>query len=429
MNVLNNSSYGNFSLILTNTSSDDGNGTNDVRLDHCGWPEEEEPDIPGIEYLDMVTYPFLLALSTVGNVLNVFVLSCERPQTSKNIYLLALAYSDVCYMWAQFLPYLRDRESDPSELFRRVLEAAMGVILFLQENAAFVSDWIIVAFSIDRFVAISAPLHYRVTNSVGRSVAISVGIVTVATAHTSLRLSDYYFWYTHYSKTDSRPVRPVALQRWKDFYMWTLSVLPSMTFLVILSLNASLMYIIIRQRRTRFQKLSTQLSDQSAQRAAAIPGGDPVVSGKHSENYMASIMLATCVLLYLITQTPSAVLMVLETLKQHCIRRHSKVEESLTEPIKLFFLNLNFSLNFVLYCAVNPVFRAALRKHLRRHCGRPYKPGESLRTTKTSLRSKSSSNSAAAAPLQETPCSLLSYTNSPSTPGCIRPIASAESRL
>ncbi|OQV17579.1 hypothetical protein BV898_08350 [Hypsibius exemplaris] len=390
------SSLGNL-VAFTATANLSGlsNATSNVTL-RCGWPKEDRrSEVPHIEYVDMVTYPILLALSTIGNALNVFVLRRERPQSSKNVYLITMACSDICYMWAQFCPYTKDRIPDPSDWIVDSLSAANGVILFLQETAAFVSDWTIVAFSIDRLLAICSPLHHKMICSISRSTTIAMGIITVAVLLASCRLVDYYWWYANDPGFGPVPVRPIELKHLRTMYNGSLFVLPALTFLAILTINSVLMHIINRKRKSRLLKLRITLSSTPDARGALTTSNTTRKVAAAASEHNASIMLATCVLLYLITQTPSAVFMVLQTLDSTCIRRHSRHEESVTEPIKLFCLNLNFSLNFVLYCAVNPAFRTALRKHLRRACGgQRSRITASIRTLRTSLRSKTSVRSA-----------------------------------
>ncbi|GAV05945.1 hypothetical protein RvY_15996 [Ramazzottius varieornatus] len=68
-----------------------------MRLDHCGW--ERQRFIPhAVRHLDHTTYPILLFIATVGNVLTIMILRKERPYGSKGIYLSAVAVIDLLYM-------------------------------------------------------------------------------------------------------------------------------------------------------------------------------------------------------------------------------------------------------------------------------------------------------------------------------------------
>ena len=68
-------------------------------VDSCGWVVQRRAPRAAIDYLDKASYPFLLVLSTIGNVLNLLVLRRESPRTSKNVYLMSMACTDFCYMY------------------------------------------------------------------------------------------------------------------------------------------------------------------------------------------------------------------------------------------------------------------------------------------------------------------------------------------
>src|SRR5690348_3910432 len=80
---------------------------------------------------------------------------------------------------------------------------------------------VIVAFSVDRLLAIRSPLHHQMSN-VKRSTMIAWGIVTAAVLITSCRLADYYWWWTVYYTGGPNPIRPMGLRTWKTSYVLAL---------------------------------------------------------------------------------------------------------------------------------------------------------------------------------------------------------------
>lgn len=65
----------------------------------CGWPKE--PKLTQdyvVAYIDYVSYPFLLLIATVGNILNIIIFTKEKPKNAKTVYLIAIACSDFGYM-------------------------------------------------------------------------------------------------------------------------------------------------------------------------------------------------------------------------------------------------------------------------------------------------------------------------------------------
>ena len=73
-----------------------------IRLDKCGWPWVNNEDafeiMSPVSDLNLVLYPFLLALCLFGNFFNIFVLMSEKPGGPKDVYLIAIAVFDVVYM-------------------------------------------------------------------------------------------------------------------------------------------------------------------------------------------------------------------------------------------------------------------------------------------------------------------------------------------
>lgn len=78
---------------------DDMNQISDVPVvEDCPWSTNSSgsPDeFRSTQYVQMTGYPFLLVLCSVGNVLNIIVLSQIRPHQSVIFYLMAIALGDL----------------------------------------------------------------------------------------------------------------------------------------------------------------------------------------------------------------------------------------------------------------------------------------------------------------------------------------------
>ena len=88
---------------MDNFTSDSGDVNSTISdSNSCDWPPEEvynfsigyDPTI----YVELVCYPILLVLCTVGNILGIIVLSTDVAKTTTNVYLICLAVSDLCIL-------------------------------------------------------------------------------------------------------------------------------------------------------------------------------------------------------------------------------------------------------------------------------------------------------------------------------------------
>ena len=78
-------------------------------VDACGWqiePAMSGGDISSLRYLDLITYPFLLLLATVGNFFTLMVLgrADKGRSRSKGTYIIAIAIADVTFMYVKYYP-------------------------------------------------------------------------------------------------------------------------------------------------------------------------------------------------------------------------------------------------------------------------------------------------------------------------------------
>lgn len=140
------------------------------------------------------------------------------------------------------------------------------------------------------------------------------------------------------------------------------------TFLTILFLNIWLLHVIAEKKRMRRKLQASEIS------------GDSSTSERG-----ALIMLGSCVLLYLFTQTPALVDKVLSLLDKLCVRQKNMELRPFLAPVWNFLLNLNYSINFVLYCGANRKFREKVRKLFYWKISRPPSLSEQLLQTPLDL--------------------------------------------
>ncbi|GAV05947.1 hypothetical protein RvY_15998 [Ramazzottius varieornatus] len=118
-------------------------------------------------------------------------------------------------------------------------------------------------------------------------------IIVLSAAFVVVRLIDYYWAWLNYIGLDPRPekvpTRPPLLARWHKIYLWGLAVIQIANFLLICTFNALLLYVIAKQNNTRSTTLLATRHDGKLE--AKLDRG-------------AVALLLSCVMLYLITQSP-----------------------------------------------------------------------------------------------------------------------------
>ncbi|XP_055342324.1 uncharacterized protein LOC129590904 [Paramacrobiotus metropolitanus] len=177
-----------------------------------------------IRRLDVFSYPFLLALATLGNTLNIIILKREKPCTSKNVYLIAIAASDMIFKWSALMFYIINFDGEVHGMPRPHLYAAVrpiqGFGAFCQETAAVFSSWVIVAFSVERFIAIKYPLRHMIKDNLRQS-RVNIGAILFSAVLLVIhRLVDYYHYYVRYGGTNAPHRRTTILLSWNLIYTW-----------------------------------------------------------------------------------------------------------------------------------------------------------------------------------------------------------------
>ncbi|XP_055342303.1 sex peptide receptor-like [Paramacrobiotus metropolitanus] len=343
-------------------------------LNECGWPMAIFPNTSterhNIRYLDLYSYPPLLAIATLGNLVNIIVLKREKPCTPKNVYLIAIALTDLIFMWSAIISYISNYDGEvhgrPTPAIRKAIDRIRGIGPFCQEWAVMSSSWIIIAFTTERFVAIKYPLQHKIKDNLRHCRVNVYGTFLVALLLASHRLVDYYWFHINSDGMGRRPPRPYHLYRWNMAHEWAIVVLQLLTLAVMIILNAMLLREIIRTRQFHRPELAharasycvSDGSEISAQLSSASSTTPPKYTVRPERN--ALILLGGVVLLFLCTQVPAVYFVVLNLLEKSCIREMPVYIKAVAVPLRNFFMNVNFSGNFLVYCSVDRRFRSSV---------------------------------------------------------------------
>ncbi|XP_055338527.1 neuropeptides capa receptor-like [Paramacrobiotus metropolitanus] len=341
------------------------NSSVSMNLTACGWPIATVPrhnlDRHDIRHLDLYTYPLLLLIGTLGNLLNIIVLKQEKPCTSKNVYLVAIALSDMLFMWMGFFVYVSNFDGEvhgrPRDSVRAMVRHMGGACHFCQEVATIFSSWLIIAFSVERFMAIRCPLKHLVKDNVRQSWINIAGILPTAIVLASHRLVDYY-WYHATAITGSPYKRPDFLDGWNKVYTWLITLINVTTFIIILAVNAKLLREIIRTRKFQQVEFQRSLASHTSSNSSDSTPSNARINPRMEKN--ALILLGGVVLMFLITQMPVVVHNILHLLEKSCIRRYPVEWRRVAVPVCNFLLNVNYSCNFLVYCSIDKRFRRSV---------------------------------------------------------------------
>ncbi|XP_022908004.1 thyrotropin-releasing hormone receptor-like [Onthophagus taurus] len=126
--------------------------------------------------------PFLIIIGVIGNLLSCVVfLSTSLKLRSSSYYLAALAIADLVYLISLFVVVFLNSFFNTDgwcELF-----------VYVSQVSSSLSTWLIVAFTVERFIAVQYPLKRPQMCTVSRAKSVVFGLTTVA-----MFIHAYVFW-------------------------------------------------------------------------------------------------------------------------------------------------------------------------------------------------------------------------------------------
>ncbi|XP_055348019.1 somatostatin receptor type 5-like isoform X2 [Paramacrobiotus metropolitanus] len=163
----------------------------------------------------VVCYPFLLTLCTIGNGLNLIVLLREKKKTNANCFMTAMAVGDLVFMWSRLLRYnqLTSRILQISYNFEATL-AVYPYIYYAQKWSQFLSDWVLIAFSLERLIAVVSPLRFMWLLRPFIARCAIVCLFVLAGVFQAERFATEYFRYNFNSLSPRN--FPKWLRQWRD---------------------------------------------------------------------------------------------------------------------------------------------------------------------------------------------------------------------
>ncbi|KAE8741072.1 CNMamide Receptor 2 [Frankliniella occidentalis] len=130
-----------------------------------------------VEFLHQYYVPVMIVMGLVGNLLSCVVfLNTHLRLRSSSYYLAALATADFGYLAVLVLVWLNSVHG--VQVFNK--EGWCQIVTYVSSVCAFLSVWLIVAFTVERFIAVQYPLHRPHMCTVARAKAIVACIAVFA---------------------------------------------------------------------------------------------------------------------------------------------------------------------------------------------------------------------------------------------------------
>lgn len=158
--------------ILLNSTESILELTKSYEESRSGNTSASEPPTAIYQYLKAVAYflsvyftPAITVAGTIGNVLSVVVfLRTKLKKLSSSYYLAFLAIFDTGFLWCYFIEWLHIFQID---LYKR--NGFCQLFTWLSNACSVLSVWLVVAFTIERFVAVLYPLKRQSMYTVRRA--------------------------------------------------------------------------------------------------------------------------------------------------------------------------------------------------------------------------------------------------------------------
>lgn len=154
---------------------DDNTSISAVNRTQTSWPVYDEPT--SVVYTSMKSTAFYLTkyflpvitiAGTIGNVLSVVVfLRTKLKKLSSSYYLAFLAIFDTGFLWCSFLQWLNFFQIN---VYKRNILCQL--FTWISNACSVLSVWLVVAFTIERFVAVLYPLKRQSLCTVQRARSI-----------------------------------------------------------------------------------------------------------------------------------------------------------------------------------------------------------------------------------------------------------------
>lgn len=140
-------------------------------------PDECYPLLDLLDFFHLYYIPVIILIGLVGNLLSCVVfLNTHLKMRSSSYYLAALATADFGFLATLLMVWLNNNIG--VQVFNK--DGWCQGLVYVSSVCSFLSVWLIVAFTVERFIAVQYPLHRPHMCTVARAKAIVLCLTVVA---------------------------------------------------------------------------------------------------------------------------------------------------------------------------------------------------------------------------------------------------------
>ncbi|XP_046674094.1 FMRFamide receptor-like [Homalodisca vitripennis] len=298
-------------------------------------------------WIQQVIQPAVVFVGVLGNFVTIVVLTRRRMSSSTNTYLTALAVTDLVYLVCMYALSFENRADLQTadylwywqnwKYFVWIVDCTMGI-----------SVWLTAAFTFERYIAVCHPLRGRVfcTESRARRFIVTIYILCLLLTSTT----PFEWSVEEKDGVVCKKMTPLGLDpMYRTVFYWSWATLFVFVPLIVISIfNTFLIEAVHRSKRQR-----SGLTQQVEPRDCANS------SRQRQENKITTTLIAV-VILFIICQTPAAVMLVVYLFYNPDKNSPSGAIMLGLGNIFNFLTTVNASSNFLLYCVMSDKYRRTL---------------------------------------------------------------------
>ena len=314
--------------------------------------------------VNLYSPPVITVIGTVGNALTIAILAKSKTKlTSPELYMLALAIADSLMIWIGLFQYWCLFNFAPFLITSPHCHAMFFVVNFVNNYAV----WIIVAMTIERFIAVYFPLKAPSWLTVSKTRRVLIALILVSAVK-----NIHYVWTAEFAYNPKSGAAMCVFGLftrtiWVQIYQWfDTCVASAIPFLVLIVMNCAIIVALRRQSQVQ----------------AEIADADSAALAKSRERQITGMLLSVSFMFVILTSP----LFIFRTYFTFVSRSSSPKMEAIYHMghhicHKLWYTNN--AINFYLYCLTGAKFRKGLAKMFK--CGRMSKAmsTSSIQTTQT----------------------------------------------
>ncbi|XP_069114763.1 probable G-protein coupled receptor 139 [Argopecten irradians] len=336
----------------------------DILMQHFNLSNEEQllnfsgdPEVPIEDFTSFRVHkvlllyvpPIMVLVGTIGNILSFAVFRTNSGKVSTYTYLSALAIMDLLVLYVGLLPLWISQLSGHSINDHANWTCKMGA--FLGYVCSDSSVWLIVAVTVERYIAVCFPLKASFLCRIRKAKYIVVVLLLILCS-----LNSHFLWTVQLRHVGNNATAPVyvcdASPNFSDLvnhvWVWIDAGMYSFVpFVILLILNARIVHKVWVAKNERKHITERRMSTCNADKSPA---------GLREASTKVTVMLLTISFTFLLTTLPMNVILILtKTWNEQSQRQRANFH--LAKTVSEILMYLNHTVNFFLYCISGRKFR------------------------------------------------------------------------